>query len=60
MADRDAANTFTKAPRKKTPPAKRVTLSPEMRAKYEEEIRRREELQRTYGQHLGDAEKGRR
>jgi hypothetical protein len=43
---------FKKAPRKKTPPAKRVTLSAEARKAYEEMMQSRDERDRSYGQFL--------
>ena len=43
---------FKKAPRRKTEAVKRVVLSPDAKARYEELARTRDEQQRAYGAHL--------
>ena len=46
------ADKFTKAPRRKKEAVKRVALSPEEKARYEDLARTRDEQQRLYGAHL--------
>ncbi|MDB5512847.1 MAG: hypothetical protein JWR08_2330 [Enterovirga sp.] len=48
----DTPKQFTKQPRRKKEPVKRVTLSAEARATYEKEIAARAEREETYLRHL--------
>lgn len=43
---------FKKKPRQAAPKGKRVAISPEARQAYEEQIRARDERDRTYTRHL--------
>ncbi|MDB5592472.1 hypothetical protein [Enterovirga sp.] len=48
----ETTNQFTKKPRQVAPKGKRVTISAEARAAYEEQMRARDERERTYTRHL--------
>ena len=48
----DIANQFKKKPRQAAPKGKRVYISPEAKAAYEEQMRARDERERTYLRHL--------
>ena len=52
---------FKRAPsrRNKTPPAKRVTISPEAAKAYEKLVQERDQKQRDYARHLGPDNKPR-
>lgn len=45
-------NVFKKQPRQATPKGKRVAISPEAKLAYEEQIRARDERERTYTRFL--------
>ena len=48
----ESTNQFKKAPRRKTVKGKRVPISPETRAAYEQEIKARTEREEQYLRHL--------
>ena len=52
----DSPNQFTKPPRRKKEPGKRVAISPEARAAYEAEIKARTEREENYLRHLPSRE----
>ena len=48
----ETSSQFKKRPRQAAPKGKRVPISAEARAAYEEQIRARDERERTYTRHL--------
>lgn len=50
----ETPNQFTKPPRRKKEPGKRVAISPEAKLAYEAEIKARAEREANYLRHLSD------
>ncbi len=48
----ESTNQFKKKPRQAAPKGRRVSISPEAKQAYEEQIRARDERERTYTRHL--------